>query len=135
VGEHVERDDRRTPSIREGSDRKPYEVPVRWLLLTSSRQAAGTAPPSFTANLLEEPDLTPEKDFDIKWSAGSLYSGGADTVSASSSALRSVTVLVIEPDSNGYANLPSKIDGFVYLRVFQSNGVAPRGCRCGSSRD
>lgn len=43
------------------------------------QMAAGAAPPSFTANLLVEPDLTPEKEFDIKWSAGSLYSGGADT--------------------------------------------------------
>ncbi|KAJ3560510.1 hypothetical protein NP233_g10793 [Leucocoprinus birnbaumii] len=43
------------------------------------QMAAGVAPPSFTANLLAEPDLTPEKEFDIKWSSGSLYSGGADT--------------------------------------------------------
>ncbi len=41
----------------------------------------GIAAPSFTAKLLEDPYLTPEKEFDIKWSAGSLYSGGSDTVS------------------------------------------------------
>ncbi|KAF7762119.1 hypothetical protein Agabi119p4_8712 [Agaricus bisporus var. burnettii] len=43
------------------------------------QMASGTAPPSFTSKLLEEPNLTPEQEFDIKWSAGSLYSGGADT--------------------------------------------------------
>jgi hypothetical protein len=47
------------------------------------RQASGIAPPSFTAKLLQERDVTPEQEFDIKWSAGSLYSAGADTVSRS----------------------------------------------------
>ncbi|KAL9709236.1 hypothetical protein Ac2012v2_007590 [Leucoagaricus gongylophorus] len=50
----------------------PYEY-------VKDQMAVGTAPPSFTANLLSEPDLNPEKEFDIKWSAASLYSGGADT--------------------------------------------------------
>jgi cytochrome P450 len=41
--------------------------------------AAGTAPPSFTANLLGNKMLSQEEEFNIKWSAASLYSGGADT--------------------------------------------------------
>lgn len=50
----------------------PYEY-------VKSQMAAGAAAPSFTANLLSEPDMNLEREFDIKWSAASLYSGGADT--------------------------------------------------------
>jgi hypothetical protein len=41
----------------------------------------GNAPVSFVSILLEEADMTPEKEFELKWSAASLYSGAADTVS------------------------------------------------------
>jgi len=41
--------------------------------------AAGTASVSFTSTLLEGKQLTAEDEFDIKWAAASLYSGGADT--------------------------------------------------------
>ncbi|KAL1700731.1 cytochrome P450 [Schizophyllum commune] len=44
----------------------------------------GTAEPSFTANLLDaRRNITPDEEFDLKWSAASLYSGGADTTVAS----------------------------------------------------
>jgi len=43
------------------------------------QMAAGTVPASFIANLLEDKNLPPEEEFDLKWSAASLYSGGADT--------------------------------------------------------
>ncbi|KAJ6627486.1 cytochrome P450 [Mycena sp. CBHHK59/15] len=43
------------------------------------QMAAGTAPVSFTSTLLEPKHLTAEEEFDIKWSAASLYSAGADT--------------------------------------------------------
>lgn len=46
-----------------------------------NQQASGTAEPSFTADLMEDPNVTPEREADIMWSAGSLYAGGADTVS------------------------------------------------------
>jgi len=51
------------------------------------QMAAGNAEPSFSSRLLEEPGLTEEQEFDIKWSAASLYSGGADTTVASIYAL------------------------------------------------
>lgn len=38
-------------------------------------KAAGTAPVSFSSALLEGKDLNPEEEFDLKWSAASLYSG------------------------------------------------------------
>ncbi|KAH7931262.1 cytochrome P450 [Leucogyrophana mollusca] len=43
------------------------------------QMAAGIAPKSFTSNLLEGKTLTAEEDHVVKWSAASLYSGGADT--------------------------------------------------------
>ncbi|KAJ3563160.1 hypothetical protein NP233_g9121 [Leucocoprinus birnbaumii] len=47
------------------------------------QMSSGSATSSFTSNLLKEPDITPEKEFEIKWSAGSLYAGGADTTVSS----------------------------------------------------
>ncbi|ESK93754.1 cytochrome p450 [Moniliophthora roreri MCA 2997] len=41
--------------------------------------AAGTATPSFSSCLLESKELDDEEEFDLKWSAASLYSGAADT--------------------------------------------------------
>ncbi|KAG2148109.1 cytochrome P450 [Suillus clintonianus] len=43
------------------------------------QMAAGIAPKSFTSNLLEGRTLSAEEDHIVKWSAASLYSGGADT--------------------------------------------------------
>ena len=41
----------------------------------------GTAEPSFTANLLDAcKNITPDEEFDLKWSAASLYSGTNLTV-------------------------------------------------------
>lgn len=43
------------------------------------QMAAGTNRTSFTSSLLESKQLSADEEFDIKWSAASLYSGGADT--------------------------------------------------------
>ncbi|KAG1874761.1 cytochrome P450 [Suillus subalutaceus] len=43
------------------------------------QMAAGIAPKSFVSNLLEGRTVTAEEDHVVKWSAASLYSGGADT--------------------------------------------------------
>ncbi|KAI6033982.1 cytochrome P450 [Pisolithus microcarpus] len=51
---------------------KPYKF-------VQDQMAAGIAPKSFTSNLLEGRTLTEEEEHNIKWSAASLYSGGADT--------------------------------------------------------
>ncbi|KAJ7781604.1 cytochrome P450 [Mycena metata] len=50
------------------------------------QMAAGIAPVSFTSTLLEPKHLTPEEEFDIKWSSASLYSAGADTIVSAVSA-------------------------------------------------
>jgi cytochrome P450 len=41
--------------------------------------AAGSAEPSYVSKLVEGKVLSPEQEFEIKWSSASLYSGGADT--------------------------------------------------------
>ncbi|THH20292.1 hypothetical protein EW146_g1063 [Bondarzewia mesenterica] len=52
---------------------RPYD-------LVKYRMADNTALPSFTSNLLEGREVTPEQEDLIKWAAVSLYGGGADTV-------------------------------------------------------
>ncbi|KAG2033225.1 cytochrome P450 [Suillus americanus] len=47
--------------------------------LVKDQMVAGSAPVSFTSNLLEGRDVSAEEDYDVKWSALSLYAGGADT--------------------------------------------------------
>ncbi|KAG2156217.1 cytochrome P450 [Suillus clintonianus] len=47
--------------------------------LVQDQMAAGIAPKSFTSNLLEGRTLSAEEDHNVKWSAASLYAGGADT--------------------------------------------------------
>ncbi|KAG2148111.1 cytochrome P450 [Suillus clintonianus] len=47
------------------------------------QMAAGIAPKSFTSNLLEGRTLSAEEDHIVKWSAASLYAGGADTTVSS----------------------------------------------------
>ncbi|EGO01616.1 hypothetical protein SERLA73DRAFT_166166 [Serpula lacrymans var. lacrymans S7.3] len=51
-------------------------MPYRFV---KDQMAAGIAPPSFTSNLLDAKSLSAEEEHVIKWSAASLYSGGADT--------------------------------------------------------
>ncbi|KAF8843183.1 cytochrome P450 [Paxillus ammoniavirescens] len=43
------------------------------------QMAAGTAPESFVSNLLQGRTLSQEEDHVVRWSAASLYGGGADT--------------------------------------------------------
>ena len=46
------------------------------MLIRPSLQDLGTAEPFFTANLLDaRRNITPDEEFDLKWSAASLYSG------------------------------------------------------------
>lgn len=54
-------------------------------------QKAGSFVPSFCSTLLEEDSkLSDEFEFDLKWTANSMYSGSADTVRASSLAVEMV---------------------------------------------
>ncbi|KAF8909685.1 cytochrome P450 [Gymnopilus junonius] len=60
------------------------------------QMAAGTAEVSFTSRLLEADDISPDEEHDIKWSAASLYSGGADTTVSAVYALFLACVLYPE---------------------------------------
>lgn len=54
--------------------------------MVREQMVSGIAPPSYLRNLLQEEDtkkeksLSAEEEFTAKWTAGSLYLGGADTV-------------------------------------------------------
>jgi hypothetical protein len=52
-----------------------FDTARKKLQLTSRRKAAGTATHSFSSMLLEGQKLTVDEEFDLKWSAASLYSG------------------------------------------------------------
>ncbi|KAG2337086.1 cytochrome P450 [Suillus weaverae] len=52
------------------------DVPYKFV---KEQMDAGIAPMSFTSSLLEGRTLSAEEDHMVKWSAASLYSGGADT--------------------------------------------------------
>ncbi|KAF9647048.1 cytochrome P450 [Thelephora ganbajun] len=52
------------------------DVPYRFV---QEQMAAGTAIPSYTSELLSRKDLDAEAEWNIKWSAASLYAGGGDT--------------------------------------------------------
>ncbi|KAG1878398.1 cytochrome P450 [Suillus tomentosus] len=55
--------------------------------------AAGIAPKSFVSDLFKDRTLTAEEDYVVKWSAGSLFSGGSDTsVSANYSFFLAMTL-------------------------------------------
>jgi len=47
--------------------------------MVKDQMASGTAVPSYTSELLSGKNITPDAEYNIKWSAASFYSGGADT--------------------------------------------------------
>jgi hypothetical protein len=54
------------------------EKPYRFV---KQRMAEGKHRPSYLSKLLKDGDISNEEDHVAKWTAASLYSGGADTVS------------------------------------------------------
>ncbi|KAI0280074.1 cytochrome P450 [Russula brevipes] len=57
------------------------------------QMAKGTAVPNFVTNFLEGRKVSPEEEEEIKWAAGSLYTGGSDTpVSAMTCFLLAMTM-------------------------------------------
>jgi len=66
------------------------EIPFQFV---KDQIAQGTAVPSYTSELLGSDNLTEETKYNIKWSAASMYSGGADTtVSAINSFFLAMTL-------------------------------------------
>jgi len=106
--------------------------------------ATGTAKPSFTSSLLDDaPAITAEQEHEIKWSAASLYSGGADTTVASIHAF--FLAMILYPDVArkaqaeidavvGQDRLPSLDDrerlpyiNAIVLEVIRWHSVVPTG--------
>lgn len=87
--------------------------------LVKDQMAAGIAPMSFTSNLLEGRDVSAEEDHIVKWSAFSLYGGGADTtVSAIYSLFLAMTTF---PDLQKKAQ--AEIDAVKRLLKKSSDGM------------
>jgi cytochrome P450 len=123
----------------------PYE-------LVKDQMVAGIAPVSFTSNLLEGSDLSAEEDHAVKWSAFSLYAGGADTTVSTIYSL--FLAMTLFPDVQkkaqaeidavvGLDRLPSFVDrdSLPYIdalvkEVLRWNVVAPTGfAHCAPSND
>lgn len=76
----------------------------------------GTCAPSFLSNLLQKCDVRPgsEEERIIKWSAGSLYAGGADTVREKST-----------PSRNGDTKTYRSVDCLCNRQFFSRYGILP----------
>ncbi|KAJ2922909.1 hypothetical protein H1R20_g14169, partial [Candolleomyces eurysporus] len=76
------------------------------------QMASGSAEPSFTSNLLgSETKVTEEAEFDIKWSAASLYSGGSDTTVSSIHAFFLAMSLFPDVQKKAQAEIDSVVGG------------------------
>ncbi|PFH46689.1 hypothetical protein AMATHDRAFT_69284 [Amanita thiersii Skay4041] len=117
------------------------EIPYAY---TKQQMAAGNAPPSFVSTLLEHEDsLSPEDIRDIKYTASSLYGGGADTTVSAEYAF--FLAMVLNPDIQkkaqeeidaviGRNRLPTLADrsqlpyvNAIVMEVLRWNSVAPTG--------
>ncbi|KAJ7156841.1 cytochrome P450 [Mycena crocata] len=56
-----------------------YQMAEQPFQFVKQQTAAGTAEQSFVSTLLDGKNLSAAEEFDVKWLAASLYSGGADT--------------------------------------------------------
>ncbi|KAF9649833.1 cytochrome P450 [Thelephora ganbajun] len=75
------------------------------------QMAAGTAIPSFTSELLDSKDITPEAESIIKWSAASLYSGGADSTVSTIRSFYLAMMMYPEAQRKAQAEIDNVIGG------------------------
>ncbi|KAJ7751737.1 cytochrome P450 [Mycena maculata] len=98
---------KRTARIWARATRQMVEEPY---LFTRCQVAAGTAPISFVSRLLEnEEKVTEEEARDVKYTASSLYGGGADTTAASLYAF--FLAMLLTPDVQHHAQ--AEIDAVI----------------------
>jgi len=116
------------------------EQPYQWV---KQQLAAGTAEKSLLRDLLDGKDLTETEEFDVKWIAASLYSGGADTTVAAINAFFKAMVLFPEVQAKAQQEIDSvvgtdRLPGFadkdslpyttaLALEVLRWHTVAPTG--------
>jgi cytochrome P450 len=109
---------KKTAKIWRKTMQEMVDMPHNWV---KKQMAAGTAEKSYTASLLERYTSAEEETL-IKFSAGSFYSGGADTVR------------IFIPNLNGADTLISVVDRLPVKLFFPCHGYASRGTRGRSSR-
>ncbi|KAJ7708746.1 cytochrome P450 [Mycena rosella] len=107
------------------------------------QMAAGTAENSLVYNLLDGKDVSSEEEFDVKWLAASLYSGGADTTVAAIYAFFKAMTLYPDVQAKAQREIDSvigndRLPGFsdkdklpyttaLALEVFRWHSVTPTG--------
>ncbi|KAF9267070.1 cytochrome P450 [Marasmius fiardii PR-910] len=92
--------------------------------LVKSQVASGTAPISYVSSKLYDQKLTPEEEFDVKWSAASLYTGGSDTTVASIHSFFKAMILFPEVQEKARAELDAVI-GTDRLPTFEDRPNLP----------
>ncbi|KAK1216462.1 hypothetical protein PQX77_020931 [Marasmius sp. AFHP31] len=92
--------------------------------LVKSQVAAGTAPVSYVSSKLYDKKLTPEEEFEVKWSAASLYSGGADTTVSSIHSFFKAMALFPEVQARARAELDAVV-GTERLPTFEDREKLP----------
>ncbi|KAF9026841.1 cytochrome P450 [Hymenopellis radicata] len=75
------------------------------------QMAAGKAPLSFTSSQLEGRHLSAEEDFNVKWLAASLYSGGADTTVAAIYGFFKAMIMFPEVQTKAQAEIDDVVGG------------------------
>ncbi|KAJ7626977.1 cytochrome P450 [Roridomyces roridus] len=86
------------------------------------QMAAGSAPVSFVSSLLEDEEkMSPEDVRDVKYTAASLYGGGADTTAASLYAFFLAMVRSPEVQRRGQAEIDALLHGARLPRVADRN--------------
>ncbi|KZP21003.1 cytochrome P450 [Athelia psychrophila] len=104
-------------SLQELADR-PYNF-------TKQQMAKGVAPPSFVSYLLEnEASATADELHNMKWAAGSLYSGGADTTVSAIYSLYLAMVLFPEVQKKAQAEIDAVV-GNDRLPSFSDRSALP----------
>ncbi|TFY75063.1 hypothetical protein EWM64_g8950 [Hericium alpestre] len=84
------------------------DVPLDFV---KEKMAEGTVLPSYSSKLLERKDLTPSQLDNIKWSAASLYGGGADTTVSAVNTLFLAMTLFPEAQRKAQAEIDAVIGG------------------------
>ncbi|KAJ7200845.1 cytochrome P450 [Mycena pura] len=113
---------KRTAKVWAQATKAMVEAPY---LYVRSQMATGTAPVSFVSKLLEsEKKLSEEEVRDIRYTASSLYGGGADTTASSLYAFFLAMVLFPDVQRKARAELDSVIGG-TRLPVYSDHETLP----------
>ncbi|THU98501.1 cytochrome P450 [Dendrothele bispora CBS 962.96] len=97
------------------------EVPFAWV---KQQMVAGTADSCFVSKQLENKSMTPEEELTIKWTAGGIYSGGADTTVAHMECFFMAMALHVDAQQKAQAEMESVL-GVGVLPTLADRGRLP----------